>query len=420
MADEKRNDANGLSRRRFLAGATAAAGLVTTASGLTLLGGTSAAAAAETAPASSVSVSVPFGGFATYSFQNNVTGKKIGVTMTYSPTDPKDAGQANAKAVVLDIFAPGVSTAAGKPSGTASGPAGKQYFQVEKPANGQYQLIVHNWDGMKRTVSVTLMASYVGGAAIALSGMAGAAPAAVTVQPTSSPITWPFPYTKLDPEVVRKEGHKGYYAGGCMYGAFYGIMRQLQKEVGAPFTNIPLDMMRYGEGGGVGWGTLCGALNGSAAAMNLVLGKDDYSKIISDLFGWYTTTAFPSDVSNQYAEDGKFLVETMKYDKALPQSVVASPLCHASVTEWCKVAGVNVADPKRAERCGRLTGDVAAQAVMLLNQQADKTFMATFKPSEAVTGCTSCHNSKGGATTGGIVNTKMDCAPCHGEDPHNQ
>lgn len=419
MADEKREEANYLSRRRFLAGATAAAGLVTTASGLTLLGGASPVEAAETAPAASVTVSVPFGSSATYSFQNSVSGKKIGITMTYSPTDPKDAGKANAKAVLLDVFAPGVSTA-GKATGTASGRAGNQYFQIEKPAKGTYTLIVHNWDGAKRTVSVTLKAGYVGGAAIALQGVAGAATATSAMQATTNIVAWPYPYKQLDPEVVRKEGHKGYYAGGCMYGAFHAIISQLQKQVGAPFTNIPTDMMRYGEGGGVGWGTLCGAINGSAAAMNLVLGKDDYSKVINELFGWYTTTAFPSDLSNQYAEDGKFLVETMKYDKALPQSVVASPLCHASVTEWCKVAGVNVADPKRAERCGRLTGDVAAQAVLLLNQQAGKTFKAAFQPSAAVTGCTSCHNSKGGATTGGIVNTKMDCAPCHGEDPHKQ
>ncbi|MHB1006795.1 MAG: C-GCAxxG-C-C family (seleno)protein [Chloroflexota bacterium] len=417
MADEKRDDANSVSRRRFLAGATAAAGLVTTASGLTLLGGaSSAAAAAQTEPASSVTVSVPFGSFAAYSFPNNVANRKIGITMTYSPTDPKDAGQANAKAVVLDVYAPGVAAAAGKPSGVASGPAGNQYFQVESPANGEYVLVVRNWDSMKRTVSVTLKASYVGGAAIALIGVSGAA-AAAAAPASSGKIAWPFPYKKLDPEIVRKEGHKAYYAAGCMYGAFHAIISQLQKEVGAPYTGIPTEMMKYGEGGGVSWGTLCGALNGSAAAINLVLPDEGWRPIVNELFGWYTTELFPSDISNRYAEEGKFLVEKMKYDKALPQNVSGSPLCHASVTEWCQVANVNVADPKRAERCGRLTGDVAAQAVIMLNDYAEKSFKAAFKADDKTAGCVTCHNPKADANAGGIVNTKMACAPCH-PTPH--
>lgn len=411
MAEEQQEGARSLSRRRFLVSATAAAGLVTTASGLTLLGGTASSASAQAA-STAVSVSVPFGSFAAFSFQNDVTGKKIGITMTYSPTDPKDAGLANAKAVVLNVFAPGVSAAAGKPSGVASGPAGKQYFQIESPAKGEYVLVVHNWDSLKRAVSVTLGAAYVGGAAIALKAVSGA-----SVQ-SSGKVAWPWPYKKIDPELVRKEAHKAYYAAGCCYGAFHGLVTVLAKEIGAPWTTIPTEMMKFGEGGGVGWGTLCGALNGAAAVINLALPDEGWRPVINELFGWYTTAKFPSDISNKYAEEGKFIVEKMKYDKALPQNVSHSPLCHVSVTEWCQVAGVNVADPKRAERCGRLTGDVAAQAIMLLNAQADKTFAAAFKMDEKTAGCVNaCHNSKADVKVGGIVNTKMECAPCH-EDAH--
>lgn len=413
MADEKHVSASALSRRNFLIRATAAAGLVTTASGLTLLGASSAAA--QSAPASSVSVDVPFGGFAAYSFQSDAAGKKIAITMTYSPTDPQDAGAANAKAVVLNVFAPGVSAAAGKPSGVASGPAGRQSIQIESSARGEYVLVVHNWDSMKRTVSVALKASYVGGAAIALKGVSGVAEVAPA---PAGGVAWPWPYKQLDPEVVRKEAHKAYYAAGCCYGAFHGLLTVMQKEIGAPYTNIPTQMMKFGEGGGVGWGTLCGAINGAAAVVNLAMPDEGWRPLINDLFHWYTVTNLPTDVSNQYAEEGKFIVEKLKYDKALPQNVSHSPLCHASVTEWCQVAGVNVVDPMRLERCARVTGDTAAQAAILMNQFAAKNFKAAFKMDETSAGCVTCHSAKVHPELGGVVNTKMECAPCHGEDPH--
>ncbi len=314
MADNKHNGVVNPARRRFLVGATAAAGLVTTASGIALLG----CAAAPAAQAN---------------------------TATPAPTKAPQATTA--------------PTAVATPVPTQA-PATKA--TIEK-------------------------------------------------------VSWPLPYKKIDPEVVRKEGHKAYYAAGCCYGAFHGIMTVLQKEVGGPYNGIPTDMMKFGEGGGVGWGTLCGALNGSAAVINMVVGGEDWRNLINELFGWYTTFKFPSDQSNQYAEQGKFLVDKMKYDKALPQNASGSPLCHVSVTEWCKIAQVNVGDAKRAERCGRLTGDVAAQAVILLNAYYDKAFKAEYKPPAKAEECRTCHNSKSEFKAGGHVNTKMDCLPCH-EDAH--
>lgn len=37
----------------------------------------------------------------------------------------------------------------------------------------------------------------------------------------------PWPYEPLDVEEVRKLGHKGYYDGGCAYGAFNAIISSL-------------------------------------------------------------------------------------------------------------------------------------------------------------------------------------------------
>lgn len=221
-----------------------------------------------------------------------------------------------------------------------------------------------------------------------------------------STAVWPMPYKKLDPEAVRKAGYLAYGEGGCCYGAFKAIVGELQKQVGAPFTSIPLDMMRYGEGGGAGWGTLCGALNGSEAAITLVTGKPDYATLTNELNGWYTQTSFPSTKCDEYA---KF--------KNQPTSCCGSPLCHASVSDWCKVSGKKVSDPERLDRCAKLTGDVAAHAVEMLNALADKTFAASYKPSELFSGCLGCHN--GPKSPLNNEQGKMNCVPCHG-DPHKK
>ena len=100
---------------------------------------------------------------------------------------------------------------------------------------------------------------------------------------------WPWPYARLDVEQVRKLGHKYYYEGGCMYGAAAALLTALVDTVGYPYTIIPRDMMRYGAGGVVGWGTVCGAINGVCPVMTLAAGKD-HKKLIDELMNWYCRT----------------------------------------------------------------------------------------------------------------------------------
>ncbi|MGE3277287.1 MAG: C-GCAxxG-C-C family protein [Vicinamibacterales bacterium] len=221
---------------------------------------------------------------------------------------------------------------------------------------------------------------------------------------------WPWPYAALDPEDVRKRGHKNYYDGGCGYGAFNGLVSALAETVGEPWTLVPTQMFYYGSGGGAGWGTLCGALNGAAAAISMAVDRTNASAIVSELFGWYTATLFPSDISNDYARQHVFLID--RNDKALPQTLPGSPLCHASVTSWCTETGFKATAPERAERCARLTGDTAARAAELLNAFKAGQFRATFVPARAVTDCQGCHGSAIANVQSGV---KMDCQGCHRE-----
>ncbi|MEW5958360.1 MAG: C-GCAxxG-C-C family protein, partial [Chloroflexota bacterium] len=102
---------------------------------------------------------------------------------------------------------------------------------------------------------------------------------------------WPFKYVKLETEVIRKKGHLGYYEAQCAYGVFWSILDELQQKAGYPFTQIPANMLYYGASGVAGWATLCGALNGAFAAINLVTDNEGTNKLTHELLGWYSTTS---------------------------------------------------------------------------------------------------------------------------------
>ena len=225
---------------------------------------------------------------------------------------------------------------------------------------------------------------------------------------------WPWPYTALDVEAMRIAGHDTYYAGfGCGYGSFEAIINALRTAVGDPYTNLPGQLLGFAAGGAVGWGTLCGALNGAAAVISLVTPSADYTPLINELLGWYTQTMFPTDTSNEYAVNHLFNVNN--YDQALPQNVSGSPLCHISVTGWCNSADFSSGSTERKERCARLTGDVAAYTVKILNDHFAGTFTPLYVPPASIAECNTCHGSSGTVKN---VAAKMDCVQCHGDEPH--
>lgn len=247
---------------------------------------------------------------------------------------------------------------------------------------------------------------YSAGAAVG-AGVLGTFLSGVTHAGTKAAV-WPFPYAVLDPEHVRIKGHDTYYSGGCCYGVFHAIIDELRTVVGEPYISMPTQIMYYGSGGAAGWGTLCGALNGAAAFLSLVLTQARATVLVNELFGWYTQTNFPTDTSNQLAVDSKFLQN--KFTTTLPQNLSGSVLCHVSVTEWCKASGIPVGDAKRKERCARLTGDVAAYAVKLMNDEFQSKFAPLYVVPATTTGCNTCHASTGVMPE---VAATMECTQCH-------
>lgn len=207
----------------------------------------------------------------------------------------------------------------------------------------------------------------------------------------------PWHYEKLDPVAVAERGYKSYLEKHCMYGAFNGIIGELREKVGFPYTRFPDKMMEYGKGGVVGWGSLCGALNGAAAAINLVSPKPD--PLIDELFRWYEVEALP----NYRPQSPKF---------EIPASKSESVLCHASISNWVKATGFKSFSPERSERCGWLAASTAKFAAELLNKQAEGTFTPVYSLSAETKQCRGCHD-QGSA----MENTrgKMECIQCHSD-----
>ena len=269
-------------------------------------------------------------------------------------------------------------------------------------------------DKLDRRKFLTNVGMFTAGAAAAATGIGVATPdnAHSAEEPAQS--TWP--YVTLDIEDVRKRGHLGYYQAECAQGAFSAIVGSLQEKIGAPYTGVPLHLLAYGGGGVAGWCTLCGAVNGACAAISLVAAKDDVKPLCDEMLKWYTQTAFPTDISNEYATKHLYLVDKYKSDLALPKSVPNSPLCHVNVSRWCKAHGYASGSSERSERCARITGDVAAFAVDMLNHLHMAKFEGKLAYGGEVDSCRACHKKGKDFAAGQWTRGKMECSGCHGLD----
>jgi len=211
-----------------------------------------------------------------------------------------------------------------------------------------------------------------------------------TPTPTDASAAWQ--YVSLVPGTVAAEAYRLMPEGGCMYAAFTSILTAWGKASGQSVSSFPVHMMKYGEGGIGGWGTVCGALNGGAAIIGL-FEKDRKRRgaIIAELFSWYESTRLPSYLPNR--------------DSAkIPATAAESVLCHVSVGRWCETSGNKVLSKEMNERCRRLTADVAAKTVELLNKSLDHA--VTLAPDNSTPRAEEAPKSFG----------KMKCITCHEVD----
>ena len=210
---------------------------------------------------------------------------------------------------------------------------------------------------------------------------------------------------KLDPKECAPVAYDGYWYKGyaCGYGTFYGIIGMMGEKFGAPYNQFPFSMLEANKGGISDWGTICGALYGAAAAFALFYPRKERNAMVNELFRWYETASLPIYNPGDAAKGVK---------GALPQSVSGSVLCHVSVAKWCYTNKMEHSGKERSERCGRITADVTAKAIEILNAKmaAGKDYKGAFAKQKAVSYCGECH-SKGKSSD--IQKGNMDCTSCH-------
>lgn len=226
------------------------------------------------------------------------------------------------------------------------------------------------------------------------------APVAETLEYTPEPTDWN--YINLDPGATAQLAYNKYSEGSCMYATVTSIVSQLAGKFGEPFTSFPLHMFKYGHGGIGGFGSVCGALNGAAAVIGLLIAdKGVQDKIIADLYQWYEKESLPV-----------FAPQNPVLDFTPATSVSNSVLCHASNTNWCKASGFSVNSAERKERCRRLTGDVARQVTTSLNAVFRHAYITNTHANEAANTCMACHGNEGKVKN---TSVKMSCNSCHTE-----
>ena len=255
----------------------------------------------------------------------------------------------------------------------------------------------------RRELLGTLGGLAMGGALAATVGRAAAAP--------FDQATAPFGWTahKLDPVPCANTAYNGYWHNGygCCYGTFYAIVGTMAAQYGAPYNQFPFTMMEVGKSGISEWGTICGALLGVASAYALFWGRKERNAMVTELFRWYEQTAFPQYDPGEAAKGVK---------GKLPVSRSDSVLCHISVSRWCYASKFAEGSTQRSERCSRVTADVAAKGIAILNAKIDGAFAPAGEP-EAVAYCGQCH-SRGKEAD--IAKGLMNCRPCHGGSEHVQ
>lgn len=247
------------------------------------------------------------------------------------------------------------------------------------------------------------IAGAVGGAALFGGGASAAAAVRHSREDTHRKLTTvPWPYVQLSPDRVASRAFAAYSKGHCMYGAFDALVGSVAAELGEPYVSFPFDVMRFGAGGVNGWATVCGALNGSAAAFELL--SKEPGPLVDALFAWYEREPLP-DLLLPSAQG------------ATVQSIAGSPLCHTSVSRWCAASGKKSFSDERKARCRILTASVARRASELLNAQATGRPLPLAAGSSGA-GCARCHEENGSLEN---TRAKMDCQGCHfhlgGEHP---
>ncbi len=172
-------------------------------------------------------------------------------------------------------------------------------------------------------------------------------------------LKWGWGYKKLDPKMVGDLAYNLWYKGYCCYAVSGALMLPLRKKIGGPYNTLPIDAFRFGYGGVIDWGTICGTLLGAGLATSFIAGKTG-EMMLNDIMNWYSDTKLPN-----------YEPKHPRYKGPMPTTRSDSPLCHVSVGKWMKKADKGLKSAARRDRCARLAACVAMHTATILNQWVD-------------------------------------------------
>jgi hypothetical protein len=225
------------------------------------------------------------------------------------------------------------------------------------------------------------------------------------------PLPWPYPKSGLNVLELRRTAYKNYYTTlpGCAFCTSQTLIKAIGDGLLAegaavnPWPLLPSGLYKYANGGVVGWGTICGALNGAIAVMDL-LGV--HGKLGEPLMDYFCTTELPTGALVGWTPNVGTLTTPLA---AITATISNSPLCHNSASHWAAVAGVPVSSALKTERCVRLVADIVARTADLLNIHFSGGQVSWVMPA-TYAGCYTCHTD---ATMVPSEQGKMDCVECH-------
>lgn len=279
---------------------------------------------------------------------------------------------------------------------------------------------------MEEKKSVISRRSFLTGTGAVLGGLAAGGVLGYNVKPAEAYVTTlPFQWTTLDSTTVKQNAAYAYFKqGGCMIGAAEGIIKALRDALPeSPWATFPVDVFKFGAGGALSWGTVCGALNGAAAVIQLAVGPTDSGKLLDNLFGWYQQQNFPSNDLDGWIQSHTDAAVNGKWADysgvAGVKTTCNSPLCHASVSTWCDSANKGANSDAKKVRCAKLTADVAAYTLSLIDayKAGGVGAIANFTKTTESVDCMDCHTGTGTATQRAdkldSEQGKMSCEMCH-------
>lgn len=195
---------------------------------------------------------------------------------------------------------------------------------------------------------------------------------------------------------------------------------------------IPKGLYIFG-GGGLGWGSVCGAPNGAIAVLGQ-MGAPSAFKL--EFLRWYEKSALPTSAMYVDYRSGTWVpggTATGGWGSAanqlgvptrnVPKSIAGSVDCHQSRSKWRAVAESWIAVYGQTDRCRMVVYDSAYKLATLINLwKAGGTVTGALSPEASSTGCkqSNCHGTSG-YPVGGVQGT-ADCTPCHTQrigDNHN-